>query len=179
MALKGDDPMVRKAMAVLVLAVAIVAVGFGGFVGISSAEDKVSALSKALRRAKLFSGLNEAERVALESAATLRHGKEGERIIEQGKSSGRMFIILQSQAEVRINGRLVATLSVQALVGEIEFLDRLPATADVVLLEDTDLIELNNAALTGLMERQPRLGYVLMSEIAGIEARRLRKTSRK
>ena len=171
--------MVRKAVAGLVLVVAIVAVGVGGFAGISSAENEVPTLSNALRHAKLLSALTEAERAALESVANLRHGKQGERIVQQGKSSGRMFIILQSQAEVRINGKLVATLPVQALVGEIEFLDRPPATADVVLLEDTQLIELNNAALTELMERYPRLGYVLMSEIAKIEARRLRKTNQK
>ncbi len=162
--------MVKRSIAGLVLAI-VLAVGFSG---ISSAEDEVSALSKALRQAKLFSGLTEADRTALESAATLRHGRERERIIEQGKSSGRMFIILQSRADVRINGKPVVTLPVQALVGEIEFLDGPPATADVVLLGDTDLIVLNNAALTEIMERQPRLGYVLMSEIARIEARRLR-----
>lgn len=162
--------MVKRVMAGLVLAIVVVV----GFFGISSAEDGVSALSEALGQAKLFSGLTEAERTALESAATLRHGRERERIIEQGKSSARMFIILKSRAEVRINGKRLVTLPVQALVGEIEFLDGPPATADVVLLGETDLIELNNAALTELMERQPRLGYVLMGEIARIEARRLR-----
>jgi CRP/FNR family transcriptional regulator, cyclic AMP receptor protein len=163
--------MVKRSIAGLVLAIVLAVVGFSG---ISSAEDEVSALSKALRQAKLLSGLTEADRTALESAATLRHGRERERIIEQGKSSGRMFIILQSRADVRINGKPVVTLPVQALVGEIEFLDGPPATADVVLLGDTDLIVLNNAALTEIMERQPRLGYVIMSEIARIEARRLR-----
>ena len=97
--------MVKRAGLGLVLALAIVVVGVVGFAGISCAEDGVSALSKSLRQAKLLSGLTEAELIPLESAATLRHGREGERIIEQGKSSGRMFIILQSQAEVRINGK--------------------------------------------------------------------------
>jgi signal-transduction protein with cAMP-binding, CBS, and nucleotidyltransferase domain len=140
---------------------------------------KGSELSRALSQVKLFAGLTDTERDALKSAAALRHGKEGERIIEQGKPSKRMFIVLESQAEVRVNGKLVATLPEQSLVGEIEFLDTLPASADVVILKDTDIIELNNAALTDLMNERPRLGYVLMSEIARIEGRRLRAMDEK
>ena len=159
----------------LFLAVVVVVV-LGTFAANSFAADKAKALelSKALGQAKLFAGLTEKERAALKSAATLRHCKEGERIIEQGKPLGRMFIVLEGQAEVRVNGKLVATLPEQSLVGEVEFLDMLPASADVVILKETHLIELNNTSLTGLMKKQPRLGYVLMSEIARIEGQRLR-----
>ncbi len=142
-------------------------------------EDRALALSKALSQARLLASLTEAEKDALKAAATLRRGKAGELIIQQGRALDRMFIILEGQAEVRVNGKLFVTLSGQPLVGEIEFLDMLPASADVLLLKDTDLIELNYSALTGLMEKQPRLGYVLMREIAKIESRRLRDTSTK
>ena len=168
--------MVTGLAARLFLAVGVVVVVLGNFVANSFAADKAKALelSKALGQAKLFAGLTDKERAALKSAASLRHCKEGERIIEQGKPLGRMFIVLEGQVEVRVNGKLVATLPEQSLVGEIEFLDMHPASADVVILKETRLIELNNAALTGLMKKQPRLGYVLMSEIARIEGQRLR-----
>ncbi len=160
----------------VVIVVVLVAIS-----GSPYAADKAnqSELSKAINRAKLFAGLTGKEKVALESAATFRIGKKGERIIEQGKPTGRMFIVLEGQAEVKINGKLVATLPGQSLVGEIEFLDKLPASADVVISKDTQLIELNNAALGGLMDKQSRLGYVLMSEIARIEAGRLRAMNSK
>jgi CRP-like cAMP-binding protein len=163
------------------LALAGVIMMFGNFASNSFAADeaKGSSLSKALAEVKLFAGLTRAERDALESTATLRRGRAGERIIEQGKPLGRMFIVLEGQAEVWVNGRHIVTLSGQTLFGEIEFLDMLPASADVVLLEETDLIELSNGALTALMEKQPRLGYVLIREIAKIEARRLRDTNTK
>ncbi len=157
----------------LAIAVAVV---LGTFLGHSFGADKAKALelSKALSQARLFAGLTDKERAALKSAAILRYCKEGERIIEQGKSLGKMFIFLDGQAEVRVDGKLVATLPEQSLVGEIEFLVTLPAIADVVILKETHLIELNNAELTTLMKKQPRLGYVLMGEIAKIEAQRLR-----
>jgi CRP-like cAMP-binding protein len=90
-----------------------------------------------------------------------------------------MYVVLEGQAEVRVNGKLVATLPEGSLVGEIEFLDGLPASADVIVLKETRLIEINNAALTSLMRKQPRLGYVLMSEIARIEGQRLRAMDQK
>ena len=155
---------------------AVVAVMFAGLACSSSIGHKVKAspASKALARGRLFAGLTDAQRGALGAVAVLRRGKAGERIVEQGKPLDRMFILLEGRAEVRVNGKRVTTISGQPLVGEIEFLDPRPASADVFLLEDTDLIELGNAALDRLMEKQPRLGYALMREIARIEARRLR-----
>ncbi len=135
---------------------------------------KDPALSKALTEVKLFAGLTDAEKDAVASVAKLRRGQAGERIIEQGKRMDMMFIVMKGEAEVRINGKHLVTHSGQPLVGELEFLDGLPASADVIIQQETDLIELNYAALTALMEKQPRLGYVLIREIARIEAGRLR-----
>lgn len=136
-------------------------------------------LSQALSRVDLFAELTEAERDLLKPAARLRQGNPGEQIIHQGKARDKMFIILEGRAEVRVNHIPIVTLSGQSLVGEIEFLDRLPASADVILLDKSPLIELNYDALTRLMEDQPRLGYVIMRKIAQIEAMRLRKSSQK
>lgn len=172
--------MVTKWAALLFLAVVVV-IAFGSFATKALAADKASTmeLSKALGRAKLFAGLTEKERSQLKSAATLRHCREGERIIEQGKHLDRMFVLLEGEAEVKVSGKLVATLPSQSLVGEVEFLDSLPASSDVAILKDTQLIELNNALLTGLMKKQPRLGYVLMSQIAKTEGQRLRAMNQK
>ena len=160
---------------------AVMIIIFGCLAGNSLATDnaKTLTLTKALSQVKLFADLSNTERDALKTVATLRQGKARERIIRQGKISGKMFIILEGDAEVQINGKFFVTLTGQPLVGEIEFLNELPATADVLLRKETNLIELDNAALTSLMEKQPRLGYVLMREIAKIEAQRLSKTSTK
>lgn len=142
-------------------------------------ETRDPAVGRALARVKLFSVLTDAERGEVASTAALRRGKAGERIIEQGKRLDSMYVVLEGKAEVRVNGKRVTTLSMTPLVGEMEFLDGHAASADVILLQDTDLVELNNASLTALMERRPRLGYALMREIARTEALRLRETASK
>ncbi len=162
-----------------VLAVTIVMVG--GFPSTSLGADDAGALalSKALAQVELFEGLAEAEMEELKHTATLRRGQAGERLVEQGKSLGRMFIILDGQARILVNGKHIVTLSGQSLVGEIEFLDKLPASADVILINETDLIELDNGSLTALMDKQPRLGYKLMRRIALIECQRLRASTQR
>ncbi len=136
-------------------------------------------LARALGRAGLFSGLTSDEKAALASAATVRQGKEGERIIEQGKPLAKMYVILEGDARVIVNGSVVATLPAQSLVGEVEFLDKKAASADVVVSGDTALIELDDAALTKLMDARPEIGYVLMSRIAKLEGARLRAMDEK
>jgi CRP-like cAMP-binding protein len=140
---------------------------------------QVSDLSAALGQATLFARLTPDERAALETAATLRQGTAGERIIEQGQPLSSMFIVVQGEAEVRVDGKLVATLPEQSLVGEMEFLDKLPASADVIVSTHTQLIELDDAALLKVMDANPRLGYVLVSEIARMEGARLRAMDEK
>ena len=171
--------MVRKRVNVRVWTIGIILIGM--FIGDCFASGGLAplSLSQALSRADLFSELTDVERDTLKAAATLRRGKSGEQIIQQGKARDKMFILLEGRAEVRVNHIVVARLSGQTLVGEIEFLDTLPASADVFLLEETDIIELNYDALTRLMENQPRLGYVVMRKIAQITARRLRNTNSK
>ena len=161
----------RVYLAVLVVVVVLLTCSGNSF---AADKAKTLELSQALTQVNLFAGLTDKERDVLKSATTLRRCKEGERIVEQGKPLDRMFIVLEGQAEVRVNGKLIATLPEQSLVGEVEFLDMLPASADVVVFKETYLIELNNAVLTSLMKNHPRLGYVLMSEIARIESQRLR-----
>lgn len=135
------------------------------------------ALSRALARANIFAELTDKERDALKSSAKLRRGKSGEYLTKKGSAINKIFIVLDGRAEVLSDGKLVATMSGQFMVGENEFLVNLPVLADVILLKETDLIELDNVKLASLMESKPRIGFVLMREIARIEGQRLRETS--
>ncbi len=134
-------------------------------------------LAKALSRVKIFTDLTPTEKDTLKLAATLRHMKAGETLTKKGAILDKMFIVLDGQAEVKVSGRLITTLSGQFIAGETEYLDNLPVFADVVLLREADVLELNYSGLTALMAKQPRIGYVLMREIAKIEGKRLRDTT--
>ncbi len=66
--------------------------------------------------------------------------------------------------QVRVNGKHFVTFSGQPLVGKIEFLDMLPASSDVFLHNETDLIELNYVALTEYKDTKYKLFKDLIPE---------------
>ncbi len=135
------------------------------------------ALSRALSRVDLFAGLTDSDRDALKSVAALRRVQAGTRITKAGQTLEKLFIVMEGPIEVWVNGGLVTTLSGPAVIGETEFLNRFPIVADVIIQHETDVIELDLDAITDLMEKEPRIGYVLMRELAVIEAVRLRDTT--
>ncbi len=143
----------------------------------AAAQDQQISLPAALEQAAIFSTLTDTEKQLLETAAILKQGKKGEQIIFQDMAMKQMVILLDGHASVRVNGKHVVELFGEILLGEIEFLDGAPASADVFLLSDTDYIALDNALLNGIMEAHPRLGYRIIREIARIEARRLRRAN--
>ena len=143
----------------------------------ASAATGDPALLKALSRVKIFASLTDGELHALQSAATLCHMQAGEYLTRSDMTIDTMFIVLDGKAEVFRKGTLVATLSGQFFIGETEFLVKLPTFVDVIIAKETDVIEVRNAALNDLMERYPRIGFVIMSELAKIEAQRLRATT--
>lgn len=143
------------------------------------AGDARDPLGQALGQATLFAGLSNVQLEALEPAAALRQGKAGDLLIRQGSVMGQILIVLDGEVDVRIDKKSFVLLSGQILLGEIEFLDGLPATADVVLLKDADYLSLDNNRLNRIMTDHPDIGYTVIREIARIEAQRLRKTSTK
>ncbi len=136
-------------------------------------------LSSILSQISLFSNLTPLQIDILKTAAVLKKGGKGEKIIHQGQSMGKMTIVLDGEADVLINGQHIVALSGQFLLGEIEFLDGQPASADVILGKDTNMVQLDNIALNRVFENHPDIGYVIMRQIAVIEAERLRKQSSK
>jgi CRP-like cAMP-binding protein len=145
----------------------------------SGAEDAPSrdSVVRALRRVPLFAALDDTQLRRVAEVAELRSGKKEERIITQGKRIGRLSVVLDSEAQVRIDGELIVVLPPNALVGEIEFLIDVPATADVVLSRDSRVLVLENQSLRKLMNAHPGIGYLLMDAFAKMEARRLRRTT--
>lgn len=156
--------------------VALMLAGLAGSIP-APAGTKPLSLSDAIEKVNWFEGLKTEEKASLKSVAAVRRAKAGEKIIEQGKATKRIMIVLDGKAQVLVDGKEVATLTGQFIVGEIEFLDMSPASADVILMQDADIVEMGNLALYSLMDKEPRIGYLLMAELARLEAERLRQSN--
>jgi len=138
--------------------------------GATSSEKLISALSQV----SIFQGLDadQLKRIAGMADLVVREG--GVRIIEQGKRTGKMAIALDCEVEIRIDGERLRVLPANSLVGEIEFLEDCPASADVVLSGRSRVIFLEHRPFRALMDADAVLGYRIMDRMARMEANRLR-----
>jgi CRP-like cAMP-binding protein len=91
----------------------------------------MSYVTQMLAGVDLFAGLDEGtlERVASTGAAiTFR---AGDAIVEQGKSDRSMYVLLEGEATVEVNGERVGSLSSGAYLGETALIDNAPRSATV------------------------------------------------
>ena len=144
------------------------------FAGCASAPRASVDMTESLRPIPLFSGLSETELDRVAGICSVRECTAGTPLIRQGSQDDRLYVIHEGKAEVRVNGRAIATLEHDAVAGEMGFVDNRPAAADVVMTTSGKLIEIKRADLQQLMDSQPHLGVTIMGNIARILSEKLR-----
>jgi CRP-like cAMP-binding protein len=108
--------------------------------------------------------------------AVRRQFKAGESIVQQGKRTHGVYLLVKGAASVQIPSK-GAALGINAgePCGEISFLDELPATANVVAKEEVETYYLDRATLQSMFELFPHLGSRFYHSLATILSRRLRE----
>ncbi len=106
--------------------------------------------------------------VALGEEQTCR---EGDTLAVQGSREGKVFVLLEGMVEVQVQTgeerRPVVYLGPGQLIGEITLVDGGPHSASVVVTQTpTRVLAFERKALLELCETRPRIGYVLMRNIA-------------
>ncbi len=108
--------------------------------------------------------------------AIRRQFKTGEAIVQQGKRTHGVFLLLKGSATVQIRTQgSPLRISAGEACGEISFLDELPATANVVAIDDVEAYYLDRATLQSMFELFPHLGSRFYHSLAAILSRRLRE----
>lgn len=107
---------------------------------------------------------------------TRRQFKPGESLVQQGRRTHGVFILLNGTASVEIPGQTRATeIGPGEVCGEISFVDELPATAEVVARDTIEAYYLDRPTLQSLFELFPHLGSRFYRSLASILSRRLRE----
>ena len=133
-----------------------------------------------IRRVPLFSMLTESQAIAVADAVVKRRFKRGEVIVEQGKKSNALFILLNGRARVLTadsRGRevILATLQPGDHIGEMSLIDNEPHSATVRAEVQTDVLVLGRAEFTRCLLENASMGVVLMRGLV----KRLRQADRK
>ncbi|QBR84825.1 cyclic nucleotide-binding domain-containing protein [Legionella israelensis] len=104
--------------------------------------------------------------------------KAGEKILKQGVKHHYLYFILEGTVRVSIQGKKrvrpgIADLDSDNIFGEFALFDDFPASADVVSLTESKLIEIDTSSLQTFMNAHPKIGYNLLLYIMSALIHRL------
>ena len=133
-----------------------------------------------IRRVPLFSMLTEAQATAVAEAVVKRRFKRGEVIVEQGKKTNALFILLNGRARVVTadsRGRevILATLQPGDHIGEMSLIDNEPHWATVRAEVQTDVLMLGRVEFARCLPENTSMAYAVMRGLV----QRLRHADRK
>lgn len=134
-------------------------------------------ITEGVRHASIFRDLPEGDLYHLARVCSLRARKAGEQIIREGDMTDRLYILVDGHAEVRYQDRILGYVKPGEIVGEMSLVERhTRRSADVTLTTDATVIEIESAQLHHVMEKHPRLGYIVMQNLARSLSQKLRST---
>jgi small-conductance mechanosensitive channel/CRP-like cAMP-binding protein len=126
----------------------------------------------------IFAPLSNEETEKLASGAVRHVFASGELVIRAGDQGASMFVVHSGRVQVQVldagKQRPVAVLNEGAFFGEMALFTGEPRTANVVALEETEVLEIGHGAMKHLFETNPDLAesisWTIAERRAGLEA---------
>lgn len=133
--------------------------------------------SDLLRRVPIFAGLTQAQMSQLSGNVVKQRYKRGELIVEQGKKSGALFIILSGRARVVMTDRrgkevILNTLGPGDCIGEMSLIDGQSHSASVKTDVQTDVLVLSYTEFVRCIAENQSIAFWIMKGLV----QRLRKS---
>lgn len=133
-----------------------------------------------LRRVPLFSALTASQSASIADAIVKKRFKRAEVVVEQGKKSDALYIILTGRARVMSTdnrGRevILATLQPGDYIGEMSLIDDEPHSATVRTEVQTDVLMLGREAFSRCLPEHSSMSYNILRGLVA----RLRHADRK
>ncbi|MGI9623116.1 MAG: cyclic nucleotide-binding domain-containing protein [Acidimicrobiales bacterium] len=119
-----------------------------------------------LHAAPLFAACDKKELDRLAAAVDTIDVADGKALLRQGAVNHEAFIIETGEAEVTIDGNLVATIPAGEMVGEIGLLTRSPATATVTAKGDISVLLIPHQRFDAIVSDTPGLAMAIAKELA-------------
>ena len=140
--------------------------------------DGGGAIVERLAAVDIFAPLSAEETAMLAHAATSHVFAPGETVIRAGDPGSSMFVVHNGRVSVQVseNGRsrTVATLSEGAFFGEMALFTGEPRTANIVAIEETEVLESGHAAMKQVFDTNPdlveSLSYIIAERRQGLVA---------
>src|SRR5689334_16733975 len=119
------------------------------------------AIAERLSAVDIFAPLSADETTMLAQAAVRHVFAPGETVIRAGEPGSSMFVVHKGRVRVQVNDngrpRTVATLNEGDFFGEMALFTGEPRTANVLALEETEVLEIGHAAMKRVFDTNPDL----------------------
>lgn len=115
----------------------------------------------------LFAGCDRREIRAIGRLGDLIKRDSGTVLIEQGRSGGEVFIIVDGTVSVSRDGDELATLGPGEVVGEVAVLDRGRRTATVTAETPVEVLVFDPRGFASLLRAAPAVARRMLAETAG------------
>jgi CRP-like cAMP-binding protein len=123
-----------------------------------------------LNAVDIFAPLSAEETARLAKNSVRRVFAPGETVIRSGDEGSSMFVVHEGKVSVQINDngtpRTVATLNEGDFFGEMALFTGEPRTANIVAMEETEVLEIGFQAMKHLFDTNPDLVEALSHTIA-------------
>src|SRR5258706_6147991 len=124
-------------------------------------EDAFNTITERLNSVSLFTPLSDEEIERLANASQSRVYAPGEAIVRMGQEGNSMFVIIRGQVKVQIPEKsyqkTVNILHENDFFGEMSLLTGEPRTANVIAVEETEVLRIEKKALKPIFESNPAL----------------------
>ena len=136
------------------------------------------AIVERLAAVDIFAPLSAQETAMLAQAATSHVFAPGEMVIRAGDPGASMFVVHNGRVCVQLNengrARTVAMLTEGEFFGEMALFTGEPRTANIVALEETEVLEIGHAAMKQVFDTNPdlveSLSHIITERRAGLAA---------
>jgi CRP/FNR family cyclic AMP-dependent transcriptional regulator len=106
-----------------------------------------------------------------EFGVPLKRMHAGERLFSAGDAGDQMFLVLEGKVNVLVGEKIVATIGLHGIVGEMALVDLEPRSATAVVSDAGEVALINRDTFLELVREQPSFALYVM----GILAKRLRR----
>ncbi|HEX5888132.1 MAG TPA: mechanosensitive ion channel family protein [Pyrinomonadaceae bacterium] len=136
------------------------------------------AVVERLSAVDIFAPLSAEETGMLAQAAVRHVFAPGEMVIRAGDPGSSMFVVHNGRVRVQVNDngrpRTVATLNEGDFFGEMALFTGEPRTANVIALEETEVLEIGHSAMKQVFETNPdlveSLSFIIAERRQGLES---------
>ena len=148
-----------------------------------SVNGKIAARAKAVRILKkipVLQGLLDDEYKLVLAMCSSTAARKGDVLFKQGDDGSSMYILLSGEIDINVEGvGTVHVMKAGEILGEIGLVKKVPRTASAKISQDSVLLQLYSEILHDMVKKYPRLGYIIMRNVAKILAARLSETNKK